>query len=130
MVSFVCWNCGMSLEGESRPISRHANCPKCFEDLHCCRLCMQFDPNVTGQCKDDRSDPPVQKANANFCDFYRPLSNAYREARAQKHDDARDRLDVLFSEGVEASDSRPTNAEEARARLDALFKDETDERKL
>ena len=130
MVRIVCWNCGTSLDEVPRPISRHANCPKCFEDLHCCRLCMQFAPNVTGQCQDDRSDPPVQKAYANFCDFYRPLSNAYREARAQKHDDARDRLDVLFSEGVEASDSRPTKAEEARARLDALFKDETDERKL
>lgn len=130
MARMVCWNCGASLDEVPRPISRHANCPKCFEDLHCCRLCMQFDPNATGQCQDDRSDPPVQKANANFCDFYRPLLNAYRDERGEKHGDSRARLDALFSGGVETSDRPPTKKEEARAKLDALFKDESDGRKL
>ena len=134
MAGIVCWNCGASLKEIPRPISRHANCPKCFEALHCCRLCANFDPSVTGQCRDDRTDPPIQKENANFCDFYRPRAGVYRAERGAKSDDARARLDALFAgseAGEDASDDdispAPTSKEdEARAKLDALFKDDSD----
>ena len=72
MSAVVCWNCGRDLADIPRPISRHNNCPACFSDLHCCRMCKHFLPERVGVCAEDRADPPVEKENANFCDFFRP----------------------------------------------------------
>ncbi len=132
MTDVVCWNCGCSLRDIPRPISRHANCPECFEDLHCCRLCFHFAPNLTGQCDDDRADPPIQKENANFCEFFRPLSGAYDDARGSRRDAARQRLDGLFGGAARDTpdDSAPagTSSEDrARAELEALFKNDRDD---
>ena len=131
MAEIVCWNCGCSLKDIPRPISRHANCPECFEDLHCCRLCVHYAPRLTGQCDDDRADPPVQKENANFCDFFRPLSGAYEDARGSRRDAARQQLDALFggdAEETPADDvATDTSSEDrARAALEALFKKKDD----
>ena len=128
VAEIVCWNCGVSLAEIPRPISRHASCPACFEDLHCCRLCRHYAPGITGQCEDDRTDPPIHKETANFCDYFRPVFGAYRERTGTKRDAARARLDALFDtpeaaggeERASAPDV-PSKEEEARAKLDALF---------
>ena len=132
MAGVVCWNCGCSLEEVPRPISRHANCPECFEDLHCCRLCVHFTPRLTGQCDDDRADPPVHKESANFCDFFRPLSGAYEDVRGSRRDVARQQLDALFGgDAEETPDDAPTTAtskeDKARAALEALFRNDGDD---
>ena len=128
MAEIVCWNCGASLAEIPRPISRHANCPACFEDLHCCRLCRHYAPGITGQCEDDRTDPPIHKETANFCDFFRPVFGAYRARTGTKRDAARARLDALFETPESPPDEDRAGApdvsskeEEARAKLDALF---------
>ena len=133
MAEVVCWNCGCSLKDIPRPISRHANCPECFEDLHCCRLCVHFAPRLTGQCDDDRADPPVQKENANFCDFFRPLSGAYEDVRGSRRDAARQQLDALFGGDVEETPAdtddvaiETSSEDKARAALEALFKNKDD----
>ena len=133
MAGVVCWNCGCSLEDIPRPISRHANCPKCFEDLHCCRLCVHFAPRLTGQCDDDHADPPVQKESANFCEFFRPLSDAYEDVRGSRRDVARRQLDALFGGGeaeegpADASTTGASREDNARAALEALFKNDGDD---
>ena len=132
MTGVVCWNCGCSLRDIPRPISRHANCPECFEDLHCCRLCVHFTPHLTGQCDDDRADPPIQKEIANFCEFFRPLSGAYDDARGSRRDVARQRLDTLFggAAGETPADGAPaeTSSEDrARSELEGLFKNDRDD---
>ena len=135
-----CWNCGADLAGIPRPISRHEQCPDCFEALHCCRLCRHYRVDVTGQCDEDRADPPVVKENANFCDWFRPAAGAFSGDRASRADTAKDRLQALFGSDAdaepstggtdedpggdrEAPESRPpaTPEEEARARLNDLF---------
>lgn len=128
VAEIVCWNCGASLAETPRPISRHANCPACFEDLHCCRLCRHYAPGITGQCEDDRADPPIHKETANFCDYFRPVFGAYRQKTGTKRDAARARLDALFETPEAASDDAgpggpgvPSKEEDARAKLDALF---------
>ena len=134
VAEIVCWNCGASLAEIPRPISRHANCPECFEDLHCCRLCRHFAPRLDDQCEHDRTDPPVHKETANFCDYFRPVSAAYRSVIGTKRDGAKSRLDALFGERADAdsgddSEQSPgpvSKEEEARARLDALFGKDAD----
>lgn len=132
MAGVVCWNCGCSLTDTPRPISRHANCPQCFEDLHCCRLCVHFTPRLTGQCDDDRADPPIQKENANFCEFFRPLSGAYHDARGSRRDSARQHLDALFGGDARETpdDTAPTGTsaeDRARGELEGLFKNDPDD---
>lgn len=96
MSTVVCWNCGRDLADIPRPISRHSNCPECFTDLHCCRLCKHFLPERVGVCAEDRADPPVEKENANFCDFFRPANAAFQRSTDTKRKDASAALERLF----------------------------------
>ena len=136
-----CWNCGTSLEDVPRPISRHEHCKACFEALHCCRLCRHFRLDINPQCDEDRADPPVNKENANFCDWFRPASDVFQSSRTQKSDAAKDQLSVLFGEDSDeestedaavsdtAGDTaeKPSKEDAAKAKLDSLFTDpETD----
>jgi len=129
----ACWNCGASLEAVPRPISRHEQCPKCFEALHCCRLCRHFRKDLTTQCDEDRADPPVVKENANFCDWFRPSNRAFAGSRPERSAAAQDRLRALFGERQPADESEDAPADPpadkeplspeaaARSKLDDLF---------
>jgi hypothetical protein len=132
-MDLVCWNCGQSLEDVPRPISRHEQCPRCFEALHCCRLCRHYRTDVAGQCDEERADPPVIKENANFCDWFRPSGGAFSNRRADRSAAAGDRLNALFGKDDDAdandvpadeSEDGPAELspeEAARAKLDDLF---------
>ena len=140
-MTIICWNCGGSLADIPRPISRHATCSHCFNELHCCRLCRHYDPKRTMQCFEDRADPPLQKENANFCDFFVPGADAFQARTTTKADTAKSQLDALFGETdgetsgenkgenneenngeVNREDSGPVSEEDAtRRKLDDLF---------
>lgn len=132
--TLACWNCGASLAEVPRPISRHEQCPQCFEALHCCRLCRHYRTDLTAQCDEDRADPPVVKENANFCDWFRPSSRAFTGSRPARSAEAEDKLKALFGEADEtaagesetpadppAADPKLSPEAAARARLDDLF---------
>lgn len=134
-MNLVCWNCGASLDDIPRPISRHATCSACFNELHCCRLCKHYDPKRTMQCFEDRADPPLQKENANFCDFFSPRAEAFNAGSEVKSSAAKHQLDALFgpsdeaeTEETDASDEAASAGEDlspeeaARKKLDDLFK--------
>ena len=135
----ACWLCGADLSNVPRPISRHATCDACFNELHCCRMCRHYDPQKTMQCFEDRADPPLQKENANFCDFFSPSPNAFTPGNTDRSSAAKDALNDLFAADTpeansseldtaveqhpDESDSKPLSAEEqARQKLDDLFK--------
>ena len=122
----VCWNCGASLADVPRPISRHANCPKCYEVLHCCRMCRWYAPGRPGDCDHDRADPPVEKENANFCEYFAPMVDAYASAEGRRKQDAQSRFDSLFGDGEagsRADEDSPGADDDLQSRLDDLFKD-------
>ena len=132
MTELACWNCGVSLAELPRPITRHMNCPACFEDLHCCRMCRHFTDSAANPCADDRAEPPVHKEGANFCDFFRPAAGRYRAGRKERQAHAKSNLDTLFA-GAGASEERDAEsaaapedleadaAGRARRKLDDLF---------
>ena len=138
-MTLVCWNCGTDLDDIPRPISRHATCSQCFNELHCCRLCKHYDPKRTMQCFEDRADPPLQKENANFCDYFAPRANAHEARTTTKSDAAKDKLADLFGDtdqddieadqatdadvtAADSSDQKEESPEEATKRkLDDLF---------
>lgn len=131
--TLVCWNCGADLEDIPRPISRHANCPDCYEVLHCCRMCRHYAPSRPGDCDHDRADPPVHKEGANFCDYYKPKFGAFEEEEGKRKSEAKSQFDALFGEDSgdagEEDDSREGDRksspdDEIRSKLDDLFRDD------
>ncbi|MEZ5551045.1 MAG: hypothetical protein R3E82_09175 [Pseudomonadales bacterium] len=139
-----CWNCGHDLDDVPRPISRHEHCRKCFEALHACRQCRHFRHDLNSRCFEDRADPPMNKENANFCDYFRPDGGAFSSRRPRRSEAAHSRLNSLFASGddpqedsgqtaeaptdpvdapaeKEAPVSPKTAEEQARDRLDSLF---------
>ena len=82
-------------------------------------------------CLEDRADPPLQKENANFCDFYSPRSGAFEQKNADKGAAARTDLHGLFGADAQMSDEKrddpepagqpPGKEELAKKKLDDLF---------
>ncbi len=114
MSTLVCWNCGLALSDIPLPISRHATCSGCFNELHCCRLCRHYDPERTSQCFEDRADPPLQKENANFCDFFAPRSGAYEADTGQAKGSAKAELEALFG-APESEEIQPESSEDGQS---------------
>ena len=95
---FNCWNCGNDLSDEPLPLSRHANCAKCFTELHCCRLCAHYDTTMRDDClEEDRADVPKNKEGANFCEYFHPQVGVFSDEQTDKAASARSELDDLFA---------------------------------
>ena len=117
MTELTCWNCGASLAALPQPISRHNQCPKCFEDLHCCRLCVHYDPQNASRCMEDRAEPPTQKENANFCEYWHANIYAFKPAQKTTGSEAKSKLDALFSKETGDQEAN-ANAEETAQQVD------------
>ena len=70
----VCWRCGHSLEELSMPPGRLDECPECRSQLHVCRMCAFFNPEVIRACREDDADEVMEKERANFCDYFQANS--------------------------------------------------------
>ena len=92
-----CFRCGESLAPLTLPISRQDVCPACSNYLHICRMCVNFDPLVPKQCREDDAEEVMDKEKANFCDWYRPSPNAFNPAGKQADGKARSAAAALFS---------------------------------
>lgn len=94
----VCWKCGTSLATLSLPLRRLEVCPECDSELHVCRLCRFYDPNAIEQCTEEDADEVRNKERANFCDYFKPRSGAYRVHDSSKTEAAKSELNALFGE--------------------------------
>jgi hypothetical protein len=97
-MGLTCWNCAAALDDVLLPVSRHEYCPACSEAVHCCRMCRQYAPGRPGACAEDRADPPVDKATANFCDFFAPGSGSPGSGQDDAAARARAKLNALFGD--------------------------------
>ena len=110
-----CYHCGASLADLTPPISRRDQCPSCFVYLHVCRMCVNYDPQVPGQCREDGAEEVIEKERPNFCDWYGPTADAYDGDRAVGDEQAKSELAALFddAEGDKAdSDLHSQEAED------------------
>lgn len=115
--SIACYRCGESLAALSLPLSHRDQCPACYADMHVCRMCTFFDPQVPRQCREDDADDVTDKEKPNFCDYFEPSADAFDSARKAEADSARAALDNLFGDGdAEAASTTGTSA------ADELFK--------
>ncbi|MFT7652103.1 MAG: hypothetical protein ACI9ON_002757 [Limisphaerales bacterium] len=75
------------------------------------------------QCFEDRADPPLQKENANFCEFFSPTPNAYTQVTTTKSNGAKSNLNDLFG-GSEDADSIENDTPPEAEQLDPDQQDE------
>jgi hypothetical protein len=80
-------------------------------------LCKHFLPERVGVCAEDRADPPVEKENANFCDFFRPASAVFEQSTHTKRLDASAALARLFDDADVETAATPeaTSSDESAA---------------
>ncbi len=129
MAKLICWQCQRDLSDEPRPISRQAVCQGCFEPIRCCYMCRAFDISHRSKCQEDRADPPLEKTNANFCDFFRPGQPAQREPQGVGQSDTSLALAALFEDeltvsAVDEDEGKAEGLTEANQKLKALFGDD------
>jgi hypothetical protein len=113
----VCWKCGASLRDVPMPLSRLSECLACHAELHVCRMCVFHDPGLRQGCREDRAEHVQEKQRANFCEFFRPVPDAFVTEDRSDQQAARAQLDALFGHAEAPSDSDP-----ARSALEDLFK--------
>jgi hypothetical protein len=112
-----CYRCGTSLEKLTLPLSRRDQCPECLVDLHVCRMCVSFAPQLADQCSEDDAEDVREKAQANFCDYFEPSETAYAPGRMTGHQRAEAELETLF--GTDSA-STPTAPDTDSAQADTL----------
>jgi hypothetical protein len=91
-----CWKCGASLAHLALPFGRQERCKACGADLHVCKLCTEYDPQVTHQCREPTIEEVRDKERANFCGYYTPVAGAFKGAGNTAADAARSELEKLF----------------------------------
>ena len=120
-MALVCWKCGTSLEHLSLPLQRLDECKVCHAELHVCKLCEWYNITVAKHCREPIAEEVKDKERANYCDYFKPVGDAYSNAGVTAAAKAKSQLDALFG-GEKASASAATSAaDKARAQLDALF---------
>lgn len=65
----TCFHCGKGLDTDRRP-GRHLRCPKCGSDVKVCLNCKFYEPGSYNDCRESRAERVVDKAKANFCEFF------------------------------------------------------------
>jgi len=91
-----CWKCGASLAALSLPLRRLDECPKCRAELHVCKLCVDYQPNLAKQCREPTAEEVRDKERANFCDHFKPRAGAWRPVDIAAIDASRTELERLF----------------------------------
>ena len=69
----------------------------------------------------------MYKEGANFCDYFRPAGDGYRQGRNERQAQAKAGLNALFADRETAGGQRAVpesqgEEDDARRRLDALFR--------
>lgn len=120
-MALVCWKCGTSLEHLSLPLQRLDECKGCHAELHACKLCEWYDITVAKHCREPIAEEVKDKERANYCDYFKPVADAYSNAGVTAAAKAKSQLDALFGGEKTSAPAATSAADQARAQLDALF---------
>ena len=124
-----CWRCGSDLAALSLPLSRGDTCRQCGIELHVCRLCVHYDPDIARQCREDDADDVHEKERANFCEWFQPSPDAWRAEQPGGSQRATSELAALFGDdesGAEPSGSEASGGDDPWARIQSLTGDGED----
>lgn len=127
-ITIQCWKCGTTLRNLLLPFSRYEECSTCNADLHACITCMNYAPNLSDGCSEDRAEFVLDNEKANFCDFFKVNPKAYDKKDDAAAKAAKAGLAELFGEEIDDDKEQPASpteeADKALAELKSLFGDE------
>ena len=94
-----CHKCGWEWTLPGLP-GRNDSCHKCGSDLRVCLNCASYNRSVAHQCRDRRAEPVMEKAAANFCEYFEFIRRPFGGAGAAdpREDAAREKLKKLFGD--------------------------------
>lgn len=92
----LCWHCGAALAALSLPLRRLDECPQCRRELHVCKMCVEYDVAVAKHCREPTAEEVRDKGRANFCDHFRPRSDAWKAPNTAEIDASMTELERLF----------------------------------
>ena len=73
MASYYCWSCKNEQIFDVKvgvKVGRRDSCPHCGADLHVCKNCSLYDPNVHNQCREPEAPFVRSREEANFCTHF------------------------------------------------------------
>jgi len=79
--------------GRPERVGRRDTCPRCHGDLRTCGHCRFYDPRLADACREPHAERVLDKARANFCDYFSP---AEAPPVAEASASPRDALERLF----------------------------------
>lgn len=89
-----CYSCKNELEFETNSsISRSEECPQCYANIRCCKMCKFYDQSAYNECREPSADRILEKEKSNFCDYFQ-IGSGSDENDAQK--DALAAANALF----------------------------------
>ena len=72
-MAYYCHACGNEQIFEVKvgiKVGRRDSCPHCAADLHVCKNCRHYDPNVHNQCREPEAAFIRERTEANFCTHF------------------------------------------------------------
>ncbi|GGD63889.1 hypothetical protein [Lacimicrobium alkaliphilum] len=118
---YQCWHCGEALTDLILPLSRRETCAHCQADQHVCKMCEHFGPRG---CEEERAESPSDTEKANFCDYFKPTTDAYKGGYVDKSRQAKAELAALFGDEPpqETDKQQPANMTPAEIAEEKLRK--------
>ncbi len=98
-MAYYCWSCSNEQIFDVKvgvKVGRRDSCPHCGADLHVCKNCRLWDPNIHNQCREPEAAFIRDRQEGNFCAHF----------------------DFKDSDGIKVDDS----VDKAKAKLAELFK--------
>ncbi len=69
VIELKCFHCGSDLKYADR-IGLREECPKCKNDVHCCKNCRFYDPKVYNECNEPQAELVRERDRSNHCDYF------------------------------------------------------------
>ena len=93
-MSASCYKCNAQIElSLDSDVGRSEECPKCFANIRCCKMCKFFDTKAYNECSEPMAERMLEKEKANFCDYFKLGSG---ETKGDSKDDLLAKANSLF----------------------------------
>lgn len=90
-----CYKCSGDLQlAAGSDIGRSEECPSCFANLRCCKMCEFYDTSSYNECREPVAERIVEKEKANFCDYFKLCASNKKQADTKQA--ALDAANALF----------------------------------
>ena len=98
-MAYYCFKCRNELEFIVKvgvKVGRLDTCEHCASNLHCCRNCRFYDPNVHNECLETTADFIRDREASNFCSHFEMKNCSEAPEEDTSVASAKSKLDALF----------------------------------